>query len=90
MQNLSHIKKTITAGDTETALCELENYLDEMPDSSEAWYLKGRVYWQRGDRSQAMSCYARSSALDPDGPASYAMQQARDIADFFNPDLLNP
>ncbi len=37
-----------------------------------------------------MTCYSRSLALDSESPAKYALTQAKDIADFFNPDLLNP
>ena len=33
---------------------------------------------------------ACASELDPSSPAAKALEQARDIAGFFNPDLYNP
>ncbi len=37
-----------------------------------------------------MTDYAYASELDPSSPAIKALEQARDIAGFFNPDLYNP
>ena len=31
-----------------------------------------------------------AAAADPDSPAAEALEQARAVEDFFNPDLLNP
>ena len=37
-----------------------------------------------------MSDYSKATGLNPDSPAAMALEQARDIAGFFNPDLYNP
>ncbi|WP_304967895.1 hypothetical protein [Duncaniella muris] len=50
----------------------------------------GKLRWRMGDRSGAMGDYAKAVELNPDSPAVMALEQARDIADFFNPDLYNP
>ena len=55
-----------------------------------ALYLRGRMAWKRGEKSAAISLYAQSEALDPSGPAALALEQAREIMDFFNKDLYNP
>ena len=43
-----------------------------------------------GDRIAAMNDYAAAAAVNPDSPATAALQNARDVNDFFNPDIFNP
>ena len=59
-------------------------------DDARALYMKGRIAWKQGRRSDAISLYGRASALDPSGPAAVALEQARQIMDFYNKDLYNP
>lgn len=58
--------------------------------SAHLLFLKGKSLWRLGRRSEATSAYAASAALDPEGPAVRALEHARDIDAFFNPDLYNP
>ena len=73
-----------------------ENRLDEalamLGSADDAWalYMKGRVAWKQGRRGDAISLYGRASALDPSGPATVALEQARQIMDFYNKDMYNP
>lgn len=57
---------------------------------AEELYRRGRELWREGNRAGAMSCYAEAVSLDADSPAAVALEQARSIEAFFNPDLLNP
>lgn len=59
-------------------------------DDAQTLYRRGRLAWKRGDKGAAISFYEQSSALDPDGPASLALEQARSIMNFYNRDLYNP
>lgn len=52
--------------------------------------MRGKLYWKLGNRAAATSSYAAAAELDPDSPAAAALEQARTIEAFFNPDLLNP
>ena len=52
--------------------------------------VSARIAWKKGDKTAALACYERGADLDPDGPAAIALEQARDIMDFFNKDLYNP
>lgn len=64
------------------------NRLDEA--EAGVLYLLGRIAWKRGRKGEAISLYERAVALDADSEAAVALQQAREIMDFFNKDLLNP
>jgi len=72
------------------------NCLDEamalLGSADDAWalYMKGRIAWKQGRHSDAISFYGRASAIDPSGPASVALEQARQIMDFYNKDMYNP
>lgn len=59
-------------------------------DDAYALYMKGRIAWKQGHHSDAIGLYGRASALDPTGPATVALEQARQIMDFYNKDLYNP
>lgn len=82
-------KDKITSLFDSNKLEEVEALLTGQED---AWslYMLGRVAWKRGQRGDAMSLYARSAAEEPDGPGSVALEQARQIMDFYNHDLYNP
>lgn len=89
---MSHfgIEQMIKDGRLEEAAAELENLIASDCADAKVWYLRGKIWWRTGNSAKAMSCYSKSVALDCNSPAKYALSQARDIADFFNPDLLNP
>lgn len=53
-------------------------------------YSQGAQAWKAGDRAAAMSLYAQSAELDPDGPGAHALEFTQDIMNFFDPNQLNP
>lgn len=53
-------------------------------------YLAGRRAWKDGDKAGAITHYENAVALDPDSDAAVALEQAREIMNFFNTDLYNP
>lgn len=57
---------------------------------ADLYFRRGKLYWRLGERSRATTDYAQASELDPEGPATMALEQARDVESFFNPDLYNP
>lgn len=60
--------------------------------ADDAWaiYMDGRIAWKRGRKTDAISLYEKAAAIDPTSEASVALEQARQVMDFFNKDLLNP
>lgn len=84
------IQLLIKENKADEAMKALNRLLAEEPHNAQALFLRGKLWWRQGNRSAAMNDYAASAEIDPEGPAAMALEQARDIEAFFNPDLLNP
>lgn len=80
----------ISEGKIEAALSVLDNLIKLSPDDDRLLFERGKLRWRIGDRAGATGDYAKASMINPESPAAKALEQARDIADFFNPDLYNP
>lgn len=72
------------------AIVLLTEHIVSSPDDAALLFERGKLYWRLGERAKATSDYAAAAAIQPDGPAVQALENARDIESFFNPDLLNP
>ncbi len=90
MADLQNIRSLIDASRLDEALAALSSLPESESSTAEAWFLRGLTLWRRGNRAAAASAYAHAASLDPEGPAVQALDMARDIEAFFNPDLLNP
>lgn len=87
---IEEIEGLIRKNKTGEAMEALDRFVAEHPQNAQALFMRGKLWWRFGRRSSAMNDYAASAEIDPEGPASKALEQARDIEAFFNPDLLNP
>lgn len=63
---------------------------DNPSERAELLFERGRLRWKAQDRAGAITDYASSAALEPEGGASIALAQAREIMNFYNRDLYNP
>lgn len=77
-------------GRTDEAIALLDEIITASPASGDALFLRGKLLWKLGRRAEATSDYIKAADIDPDGPASRALEMARSVESFFNPDLLNP
>ncbi len=85
------IKNLIKADRLAEALTATDEAIRNSPTpEAELHFLRGKILWRMGRKSEALAAYALSAELDPDGPASRAIELASEIDSFFNPDLLNP
>lgn len=84
------IDTLIAENQLEDAVRLIDEIISENSDSDILYFRRGKLRWRLGDRSGAMSDYAKAKELNPESPASKALEQAYDVANFFNPDLYNP
>lgn len=90
MIDLEKIGQLAAGGHTDEALDMLTAAIAEQPADDRLLFMRGKIYWRLGMRSAATSDFAKAVEANPDSPAARALEQARDVADFFNPDLYNP
>ena len=90
MESLQNIGTLISANRLNEALAALDARVAADPRDHEALYMRGRVHWRLGDMRRAMTDYSASAAINPDGPASLALGQTREILDFYCKDIYNP
>lgn len=84
------IEKLIADDRLPQALSELDALIAAVPGDARLYFLRGKVNWRLDRRSAAITDYEHAVAIDPDSEAAPALALARDIMDFFNPDLFNP
>ncbi len=90
MCSLTNIDRLIKENKLQDALVLLNERIEKHPEDADALFARGKVWWRLGERARATSDYAASASMNPNGAAAYALEQAREIENFFNPDLLNP
>lgn len=90
MDKHQNYKDLISDGQYDEAMTVLNCMIGEDPTDDRAFFDRGKLKWRLGDRAGAMGDYSKATELNPDSPAAMALEQARDIAGFFNPDLYNP
>ena len=87
---INSISQLIDANRLEEALAALDAIVGGGGATAEVYYQRGRVNWRLGLRAAAVTDYEHAVALDSGSPARCALEMARDVEAFFNPDLLNP
>lgn len=90
MSGLQKINELIAENRLPEAVEALNCYIALNPEDDEACFLRGRVYWRMGDRRKAINDYAKAVEINPGSGAARAIENARDVMDFFNPDIFNP
>lgn len=90
MQSEQIIKDLISDGLYDEAISALDRNIEKDSGNSLWWYLRGKAYWRMQRYADAISDYEESVHLDPQSPAVHALEMARDVMNFYNPDLLNP
>lgn len=87
---LKKIDQLVREGDYRHAMEMLDKAILETPTDDSLFMSRGKLHWRLGNRSQATSDYSTAIHLNPDSPARHLLEMAQNVADFFNPDLLNP
>lgn len=87
MIDIESVNSLLQSGHPEQALRQFDGATGL---SAQEYFLRGKTYWRLGRHREAMNDYHASADMDPEGPASKALEQAYAVMSFFNPDLLNP
>lgn len=89
MFDAQKIEQLISSSPTQ-ALEILDKKIEENPDKAQWRFMRGKAHWRLGDKGKAISDYEHAAQLDPSSPAVHALEMARQVMDFFNPDIFNP
>lgn len=89
-KDLTEARALLDADRPREAVKILTGMIDGGQADAATLFLRGKALWRLGIRDAATNDYAAAAELDPGGPAARALENARDIADFFNPDIYNP
>lgn len=84
------IEQLISEGNLDKAISMLDHEIERHPNDDALWYLRGKSYWRMGRKAYAISDFEEAVHINPESPAVHALELARGIMDFYNPDLLNP
>lgn len=96
MQDTRNIDSLVASGRLDEAIGVLTlaivrfSVADDKKSLADMYFRRGKLYWRLGRRAEATSDYAKASDLDPESAAVKALELARDVEAFFNPDLYNP
>ena len=90
LPTLSEIEAQLRAGELDAAHQSLQAFVKAEPDNPQGWYMLGNLYRRQQLWGEAINHLNRAMLLDPDGPASAAIDSIYDIIRFVNKDLMNP
>ena len=90
MSVFQKIEELINQNRLEEAIISLNNAIEADAYNDQLYFLRGKLHWRLGNRSQAITDYEHAVAINPQSPARIALDNARDVISFFNPDLYNP
>lgn len=90
MSVLPNIQELIDANRIEEAIAAMDEYLQEKAEDDEGYFERGKLWWRLQRYSSAVTDFERAVAINPESGARHALELARDVFDYYNPDLLNP
>lgn len=90
MTSLPNIQQLIDQNRFEEAQAAIEIYIAGNSSDDEAYFIRGKLSWREQNYAAAVSDFEAAVAINPDSGARHALELARDVFDYYNPDLLNP
>lgn len=87
---INKINELLRQNNIPEALKLADELVKAHPDNDLALYTRGKIYWRSGRQAEAITDYTAASKIDPAGRGAIALEQARQVLDYFNPDLINP
>ena len=90
MSVFQKIEELINENRLEDALLLLNKEIENDKNNDKTYFYRGKVHWKMGNKSKAITDYEHAVDINPNSPARIALDNARDIISFFNPDIYNP
>lgn len=90
MLSLPNIQCLIEENRLDDAMGLLNARIKENPEDDEAYFMRGKIGWRVQKYSEAVADFEHAVDINPHSGARHALELARDVFDFYNPDLLNP
>ena len=90
MSVFQKIEELINENRLNDALLLLNNEITQSQNNDKLYFTRGKLHRRHGNKSQAITDYEHAVDINPDSPARIALDNARDVIAFFNPDLYNP
>ncbi len=90
MSVFQKIEELINENRLNDALLLLNYEITQSQNNDKLYFTRGKLHWRLGNKSQAITDYEHAVDINPDSPARIALDNARDVIAFFNPDLYNP
>lgn len=90
MLSLPNIQLLIDENRFDGAMGHLDQYIDRFPQDDEAYFMRGKLNWRMQRYPEAVTDFEHAVGINPGSGATHALELARDVFDFYNPDLLNP
>ena len=90
MSVFQKIEELINENRLNDALLLLNNEITQSQNNDKLYFTRGKLHLRLGNKSQAITDYEHAVDINPDSPARIALDNARDVIAFFNPDLYNP
>lgn len=90
MTSLPNIQQLIDENRFAEATSQINLYLLENSGDDEAYFVRGKLSWRMQNYASAVTDFETAVSINPDSGARHALELARDVFDYYNPDLLNP
>lgn len=90
MSVFQKIEVLINENRLEEAILLLNNEIDTNKNNDKLFFSRGKIHWRLGNKAQAITDYEHAVDINPQSQARIALENARDVISFFNPDLYNP
>lgn len=87
MRNFDDIQKLIHEGNSEYLLKSLNEQIAQNPANDELYYLRGKLFYRKGNWKEAIQNYMEAVHYNPESPAASALKFTTDILEYYNKDI---
>ena len=87
---IEELQKAIQVGNVDSVLADSENMLHDGVEDDRLYYLRGKAFMKKSNWQEAVNCFLKAEAINPQSPARQARMMLNDIWEFYHKDLYNP